>query len=357
MAVAVDMIRLAINGYGRIGRCLLRALYESGHRQQMKVVAINEPAELATIAHLTKYDSTHGRFPAEVSYDVGRLLVNGDSIAVTHHQNLSDLDWAEHEVDLVLECSGQYDSLKQLEGHLDQGVKKVLLSQPGLAPIKPIVWGINQQNIVAEDTIISAASCTSNCITPVINVVHQSFNIECGVITTIHSAMNDQPVIDAYHHTDLRKTRASGQSIIPVETGLAAGIGRVIPDMTGKLEARALRVPTLNVSAMELSVVVTKSPSIEAVNNVLRKVSDGALNGVLGYSEEPLASCDYNHDPRSGIVDAAQTRVSGTLVNVLVWFDNEWAYANRMLEIVDYWTGGMSTKSRSDKSVVHVNEE
>jgi glyceraldehyde-3-phosphate dehydrogenase type I len=328
---------LAINGYGRIGRCLLRALYESGHRQQLQVVAINEPADLATIVHLTKYDSIHGRFPAEVEQGVGRLLVNGDSIAVSHHTSLSDLDWIEYDVDVVLECSGQYGSLSQLEAHVGRGAKKVLLSQPGVAPIKPIVWGINQQSIVSQDTIISAASCTSNCITPVIDVIHRIFNIECGVITTIHSAMNDQPVIDAYHHTDLRKTRASGLSIIPVETGLAAGIGRVIPDMGGKLEARALRVPTLNVSAMELSVVVTKAPTVETVNNALRDASSGALMGVLGYSEEPLASCDYNHDPRSGIVDAAQTRVSGSIVNVLIWFDNEWAYANRMLEIVQYW--------------------
>ncbi|MEH6557834.1 MAG: glyceraldehyde 3-phosphate dehydrogenase NAD-binding domain-containing protein [Oceanicoccus sp.] len=332
-----NVIRLAINGYGRIGRCLLRALYESGHRQQLQVVAINEPADLATIVHLTKYDSTHGRFPAEVEQGVGRLLVNGDSIAVSHHTSLNDLDWIEHGVDVVLECSGQYGSLNQLEAHVGRGAKKVLLSQPGLAPIKPIVWGINQQSISPQDTIISAASCTSNCITPVIDVIHRIFNIECGVITTIHSAMNDQPVIDAYHHTDLRKTRASGLSIIPVETGLAAGIGRVIPDMAGKLEARALRVPTLNVSAMELSVVVTKVPTAETVNNALRDASAGALMGVLGYSEEPLASCDYNHDPRSGIVDAAQTRVSGSIVNVLIWFDNEWAYANRMLEIVQYW--------------------
>lgn len=349
------MIRLAINGYGRIGRCLLRALYESGHRQQMQVVAINEPADLATITHLTKYDSTHGRFPGEVEQGAGRLLVNGDSIAVSHHLDIADLNWAEYEVDIVLECSGQYDSLNQLERHLGRGAKKVLLSQPGLAPIKPIVWGINQQSISEPDAIISAASCTSNCITPVIEVIHRVFNIECGVITTIHSAMNDQPVIDAYHHTDLRKTRASGLSIIPVETGLAAGIGRVIPAMAGKLEARALRVPTLNVSAMELSVVVTRPPSVETVNNALREASGGALMGVLGYSEEPLASCDYNHDPRSGIVDAAQTRVSGSIVNVLVWFDNEWAYANRMLEIVQYWAGwavNTSPENSYDKSLV-----
>ncbi len=331
------MIRLAINGYGRIGRCLLRALYESGRRQQMQVVAINEPADLATIAHLTKYDSTHGRFPAEVGFDTGQLVVNGDRIAVSHHADLNDLDWAGRKIDIVLECSGQYDSLDQLERHLGPSVAKVLLSQPGLAPIKPIVWGINQHHVAPDDRIISAASCTSNCITPVVDVIHRAFTIECGVITTIHSAMNDQPVIDAYHHTDLRKTRASGQSIIPVETGLAAGIGRVIPDMVGKLEARALRVPTLNVSAMELSAVVTGAPTIETVNNALREAAGGALIGVLGYSEEPLASCDYNHDARSGIVDAAQTRVIGSIVNVLVWFDNEWAYANRMLDIVEYW--------------------
>lgn len=333
------MIRLAINGYGRIGRCVLRALYESDYRQQMQVVAINEPADLATVAHLTKYDSTHGRFPEAVSAGQGQLLINGDSIAVTHLTELEQMPWANHQVDLVLECTGLYQNPSELEVHRQRGAGRVLLSQPGEPPLKAVVWGINQQTLLKEDTLASAASCTSNCITTTIAVLHRVFSIESGVITTIHSAMNDQPVLDAYHHTDLRKTRAASQSIIPVDTGLAAGIGRVIPELEGKFAARALRVPTLNVSAMELSLVVAENVSAESVNSALQQAAEGELKGILGYSDEPLASCDYNHDPRSGIVDAGQTRVSGHQINVLVWFDNEWAYANRMLDVVSYWWG------------------
>ena len=331
------MIRLAINGYGRIGRCVLRALYESDYREQMQVVAINEPADLATIVHLTKYDSTHGRFPAEVKAVERGLSVSGDEIAVTHFEQLADLNWGAQAIDVVLECSGIYDRVEILQQHIQQGAAKVLLSQPGIAPIKPIVCGINEQILSADETIASAASCTSNGISPVIAVLHKAFTVQSGIITTIHSAMNDQPVIDAYHHTDLRKTRAAGQSIIPVDTGLAAGVGRIIPELDGRFQARALRVPTLNVSAMELTVTVDQAVTIETVNNALRLAAEGDLIGILGYSEEPLASCDFNHDPRSGIVDAGQTRVSGNIVNILVWFDNEWGYANRMLDVVSLW--------------------
>jgi glyceraldehyde-3-phosphate dehydrogenase type I len=336
------MIRLAINGYGRIGRCVLRALYESDYHQQMRVVAINEPADLTTIAHLTKYDSTHGRFPAKVGIEGESLRVNGDVIAVTHHETLAALDWQQYQqagqpIDVVLECSGQFDREEDLQQHIQQGAGRVLLSQPGTVPIKPIVRGINQQALTAQDRIASAASCTSNCILPVIDVLHKAFEIRSGVVTTIHSAMNDQPVIDAYHHTDLRKTRAAGQSIIPVDTGLAAGIGRILPELEGRFVARALRVPTLNVSAMELSIEVARPASSEQVNQVLAAAASGSLAGILGYSNEPLASCDYNHDPRSGVVDAGQIRVIGNLINVLVWFDNEWGYANRMLDVVHDW--------------------
>lgn len=332
------MLRLAINGYGRIGRCVVRALYESDYHRQMQVVAINEPANLATIAHLTQYDSTHGRFPASVTATSEGLLQVGDhAIAVSHHGQLADLDWSRAAVDVVLDCSGQYTGLEQLQLHRQRGARKVLLSQPGTAPIKPIVLGVNQACLSADDDIVSAASCTSNCVTPVIAVLDQAFGIEAGIITTIHSAMNDQPVIDAYHHTDLRKTRAAGQSIIPVDTGLAAGIGRILPQLRTKFAARALRVPTTNVSAMELSITVAGQPSVEAVNQALLQASQGELAGILGFSDEPLASCDYNHDPRSAIVDAGQTRVSGSMVNVLLWFDNEWGYANRMLDIIHRW--------------------
>jgi erythrose-4-phosphate dehydrogenase len=337
MSTAEQPIRIAINGYGRIGRCVLRALYESNYRRQIKVVAINEPADCATIAHLTKYDSTHGRFPADVSASGDVLTINGDQIAVSHFESIDDLDWTAQDVDVVLECTGLYDQSYQLQQHIAQGAKRVLLSQPGEPAIKAIVHGINQQQLQADDQLVSAASCTSNCIVPVINVLHREFAVQSGVITTIHSAMNDQPVIDAYHHTDLRKTRAAGQSIIPVDTGLAAGIGRLLPELEDKFAARALRVPTTNVSIMELSVQVENSVDTESVNNALREIAGGDLMGVLGVTDEPLASCDFNHDPRSGIVDLGQTRVSGQVVNVLVWFDNEWGYANRMLDVVQSW--------------------
>ncbi|MGK0499401.1 MAG: glyceraldehyde-3-phosphate dehydrogenase type I [Oceanicoccus sp.] len=331
------MIRLAINGYGRIGRCVLRALYESNYRAEMQVVAINEPADLATIVHLTKYDSTHGRFLAEVEAIKRGIRINNDEIVVSHYDSLQQVDWSASDIDVVLECSGNYPAVEQLQQHIQGGAKRVLLSQPGNAPIKAIVCGINHDSLSANDIIASAASCTSNGITPVISVLHQTFAVQAGIITTIHSAMNDQPVLDAYHDTDLRKTRASGQSIIPVDTGLAAGIGRVIPELDGCFEARALRVPTLNVSAMELTITVSQAVTVETVNSTLRAASEGDLMDILGYSEEPLASCDFNHDPRSAIVDAGQTRVSGNIVNVLVWFDNEWAYANRMLDVVAHW--------------------
>lgn len=339
MIAAGGPIRIAINGYGRIGRCVLRALHESGHRDQIKLVAINEPADLATIGHLTRYDSTHGRFPGAVAVEGNCLHINRDTIAVSHIEALDELPWHDQGIDVVLECSGLYRHLAELEQHLQQGAGKVLLSQPGEHELKAVVWGLNQTTLSGEDRVVSAASCTSNAVLPVIAVLHRAFNIDSGIITTIHSAMNDQPVLDAYHHTDLRKTRASSQSIIPVDTSLAAGVGRVMPGLEGRFSARALRVPTLNVSAIELSVVAGAEATVESVNNALRQAAQDDLMDILGYSEEPLASCDFNHDARSGIVDAGQTRVCGRQISVLIWFDNEWAYANRMLDIVSYWHG------------------
>lgn len=333
-------LRLAINGYGRIGRCALRALYESGLRARMQVVAINEPADLATIAHLTRYDTTHGRFPGEVAVAGEDLIVNGDRITVTHHSTLEPLPWADLGVDLVLECSGAYTEPAQLAGHLQAGAKRVVLSAPGAPDIPVVVFGINHAELQPWQTLISTASCTTNCIVPVIDALDEAFGIESGIITTIHSAMNDQPVLDAYHHNNLRKTRAAGQSIIPVETGLASGIGRVLPGLEGRFQAQALRVPTINVSAMQLAVVLKHPPAtMVEINCALAEAAAGRLAGVLGYTDEPLASCDFNHDPRSGIVDASQTRVAGAQASVLTWFDNEWAYANRMLDTVAHWLG------------------
>lgn len=331
-------IRLAINGYGRIGRCVLRALYESGARTKMQVVAINEPADPAAIAYLTRYDSTHGRFPGAVQLDGNTLIVNDDRIALSAENSLEALDWHPHAVDVVLECTGTFSSRAQAEQHLCAGARRVLFSQPADQDIDAaIVCGVNDHLLNPQSAVLSCASCTTNAIVPVIQALDEQFGVINGVITTIHSAMNDQPVLDAYHHTDLRKTRAALHSLIPVDTKLARGIERILPHLHGRFEAQALRVPTQNVSAIDLSVLLQAPVTAATVNDSLRLAAATRLTGILGYTEEPLASCDFNHDSRSGIVDASQTRVSGQLAKVLVWFDNEWAYANRMLDVLQRW--------------------
>ncbi len=335
------MLRLAINGYGRIGRSVLRALYESPMRDQLSVVAINEIADARTVLHLSRYDSTHGRFPEQVIGNNESLSVAGDRITLLCSPDIGRLPWADLGVDMVLECTGAFSDRATAEQHLEQGARKVLFSQPAQADVDAtVVYGVNHRTLKGTDTIVSNASCTTNGIVPVIQALEAAVGIESGTITTIHSLMNDQPVLDAYHHTDLRKTRASAYSIIPVETELARGIGRILPGLAERFTAQALRVPTLNVSAMDLTVQTNSATSVEAINSALASAAVDHFDGVLGYTEEPLASCDFNHDPRSSIIDASQTRVSGTrLVKVLTWFDNEWAYANRMLDVAQYWGG------------------
>ena len=332
-------LRLAINGYGRIGRSVLRALVERKLLGELQVVAINELADLDTIAYLTRYDSTHGRFPAAVSIDSGELHLGDWPIAISHIENTADLPWAQHNVDVVLECSGAFSDRQTAEQHLAAGAKRVLFSQPASADVDAtLIYGINHQQLKSEHSIVSAASCSTNCVAPVISALHDALGIEAGVITTIHSAMNDQPVLDSYHHTDLRKTRGALQSIIPVDTALAKGIDRVLPQLAGRFEAQAMRVPTQNVSAIDLSIQVEQDTSEAEVNRILHRAALDRLSGVLAYTEEPLASCDFNHDAHSGTVDASQTRVAGKrLVKVLIWFDNEWGYANRMVDILNYW--------------------
>ena len=334
------MLRVAINGYGRIGRSVLRALYESNARQWVQVVAINEPAETKTMAHLTRYDSTHGRFPGTVEWQQDKLVVNDDVIQICHQEDLSQLPWTNFGIDVVLECSGTFSDRSTAALHITAGATRVLFSQPAESNVDAtIVYGINHQVLSGDETIISSASCSTNCVVPVISVLNDSFGVDGGVITTIHSAMNDQPVIDAYHHTDLRKTRGAMQSIIPVDTELALGIDRLLPELTGRFQAQAMRVPTANVSAIDLSIMLNNQVDVDAINRALSNASEGYLTDVLGYTEEPLASCDFNHDPRSGIVDASQTRVSqNKLVKVLIWFDNEWGYANRMLDTLRHWS-------------------
>ena len=333
------MIPVAINGFGRIGRCLLRALHESDYRSEFRVVAINELADRETICHLTKYDSTHGRFPGKVSLEAENLLVDGAKIRLLHHSQIAELPWRELGVELVCECTGSFTDRLTAEQHLQAGASKVLFSQPADRDVdQTIVYGVNHQALSSDLKVVSAASCTTNAVVPVIKILHQTLGIEFGIIRTIHAAMHDQPVIDAYHHTDLRKTRAAFESLIPVETGLAAGIERILPEMSGRFEAVAMRVPVSNVSAIDLSLYFDQKTTAEHINTLLKQAAQSQYQDLLGYTEEPLASCDFVHDAHSGIIDASQTTVAGGhLAKLLIWFDNEWGYANRMLDVACSW--------------------
>ncbi|AWL11118.1 Erythrose-4-phosphate dehydrogenase [Saliniradius amylolyticus] len=329
------MIKVAINGFGRIGRNVLRALYETGRNQQIQIVAINELAKPEGIAHLLKYDTAHGRFGFNVALDGDQLLVAGDRIQLLHRESIEQLPWAELGVDVVLECTGVYGNRQSGEAHLKQGAKRVLYSQPATPDVDAtVIYGINDHELTGDHQLVSNGSCTTNCIVPVIQALDQAFGVDSGTITTIHSSMHDQQVIDAYHD-DLRRTRAASQSIIPVDTRLAAGIERILPKFSGRFEAIAVRVPTINVTAMDLSLTVFDEVNREKVNQALMQARDGRLSGILGYTEEPLVSVDFNHDPHSAIVDGSQTRVSHKhLIKTLVWCDNEWGFANRMLDTV-----------------------
>ena len=327
-------IRIAINGFGRIGRSVVRALYENGKTDQFTLVSINELAPSSGIAHLLKYDSTHGRFPFEVSQNDNQLVIDGDEVTLTHISSLNSLPWQHQDIDIVLDCTGKYGSQADGLNHINRGAKKVLFSHPGSQDIDAtIIYGINHKTLSSDDRIVSNGSCTTNCIVPVIKVIDEAFGVESGTITTIHSSMHDQQVIDAYHK-DLRRSRAASQSIIPVDTKLAAGIERILPKFKGRFEAIAVRVPTLNVTAMDLSITVNNDVSIDDINQAIISASkEQDLSGILAYTEEPLVSVDFNHDPHSCIVDGNQTRVSHKrLVKMLIWCDNEWGFANRMLD-------------------------
>jgi len=340
------MLRVAINGYGRIGRSVLRALYEGGYRDQIQVVAINELSDLETISYLTRYDTTHGRFPHTVTTEQDKLIVAGDEIQVLTQENPSDIDWQALNIDLLLECSGSFSTVEGAQAFINAGVPRLLLSQPADAEAEAtIVYGFNHTHIDPEQNIISAASCTTNCLIPVLDGLSSLVGVEHGTTQTIHSAMNDQPVIDAYHTKDLRLTRAALSSIIPVDTGLAKGIGRMLPELGGKIACNAVRVPTLNVSVIDMVVRTHKPVTVERVNEYFKLLSETKYAGILGYSEEAHASVDFNHDARSVIIDATQTKVvDGRLVKLLCWFDNEWAYANRMLDVAVYWAKKLQEK-------------
>lgn len=326
-------VRVAINGFGRIGRSCLRALYENNYRSNIEVVLINEPAASSAMAHLLKYDSSHGRFKFAVQHHDDQLTVNDDVIALTHETAIEAIDWRLHNVDIVIDCTGVFGSQEDGQRYLKQGVKRVLFSHPGKPDVDfTAIYGINHQQLTHQHKVISNGSCTTNCIVPVIGLLDDAFGIDSGAITTIHSAMHDQQVIDAYH-ADLRRTRAAGRSIIPVDTRLARGIERIMPHLQGRFEAIAVRVPTTNVTAMDLSVTLNSDATLEAVNTVIREAARGPLKAIIDYTEEPLVSIDFNHDPHSSIVDGTQTRVSHKrLVKLLCWCDNEWGFANRLLD-------------------------
>ena len=326
-------VRIAINGFGRIGRNVVRALYESGRRAEISVVAINELADAEGMAHLLKYDTSHGRFSWEVRQQNNQLWVGDDAIRILHERNLDALPWRELGVDVVLDCTGVYGDRADGEMHLAAGAKKVLFSHPGSADLDAtVVYGVNHRQLLPEHRIVSNASCTTNCIIPVIKLLDDAFGIESGTVTTIHSAMHDQQVIDAYHK-DLRRTRAASQSIIPVDTRLSAGITRIFPKFCDRFEAIAVRVPTINVTAIDLSVTVAQKVNPGDINQLFQKAASGVFRGIVDYTELPLVSIDFNHDPHSAIIDGTQTRVSGEhLIKTLVWCDNEWGFANRMLD-------------------------
>ena len=338
--------RIAINGFGRIGRTVLRAwTARAALHETVEIAAINEIADPETVAHLARYDSTHGRFPGTVALTDQSLQVNGQSISLLRETRIDNLPWRDLDIDLVIESTGAFSDRITAEQHISSGARRVLFSQPAQPDVDAtIVWGLNQSELQADHRVISAGSCTTNALCPVLKIIDDTFGIEAGTITTVHSAMNDQPVLDAYHHTDLRKTRAAFHSIIPVDTELAVGIPRILPRLTDKLTAHALRVPTLNVSALDITLQTRSSCDATAVNGALMAAAESSLMGILGIATEPLASCDFNGESCSGVVDASQTQVAGDrLVKILVWFDNEWAYAQRLLDIIQHV--GTLTKS------------
>ena len=325
-------IKVAINGYGRIGRNVLRALYESGRTNEVQVVAINDLGDAKILGHLTRYDTAHGKFPGTVEVSDGAIVVNGDRIRVTSERDPSRLPWGELGVDVVLECTGLFTKKEKAAAHLAAGARKVLISAPGTDVDATVVYGVNHGVLKAGDTVISNASCTTNCLAPMAQVLHQKFGILQGLMTTVHAYTNDQVLTDVYHE-DVRRARSATQSMIPTKTGAAAAVGLVLPQLKGKLDGFAIRVPTINVSIVDLTFTAGKATSVDEVNAAVREAANGPLKGILAYTEEPLVSVDFNHNPASSTFDATLTKViDGTLVKVCSWYDNEWGFSNRMLD-------------------------
>jgi glyceraldehyde 3-phosphate dehydrogenase len=326
-------IRVAINGYGRIGRNILRAHYEGGKfKNEIQIVAINDLGNAESNAHLTRYDTAHGKFPGTVTVEGDSMIVNGDTIKVFAERNPANLPWGELNVDVVLECTGFFTTKEKASAHIAGGAKKVIISAPGGKDVDAtIVYGVNHGVLKATDTVISNASCTTNCLAPMAKPLNDAIGIVNGLMTTIHAYTNDQVLTDVMHE-DLRRARSATQSMIPTKTGAAAAVGLVLPELNGKLDGYAMRVPTINVSVVDLTFVAARDTSVEEINSVLKAASEGALKGILDYNTAPLVSVDFNHNPASSTYDETLTKVSGRLVKVSSWYDNEWGFSNRMLD-------------------------
>jgi glyceraldehyde 3-phosphate dehydrogenase len=326
-------IRVAINGYGRIGRNIIRAHYEGGKKHDIQFVAVNDLGDAKTNAHLTRYDTAHGKFPGTVVVEGDAMLVNGDRIQVCAKRNPAELPWKDLGVDLVMECTGLFTSKEKAGAHLAAGAKKVIISAPGGKDVDAtVVYGVNHNVLKASHTVISNASCTTNCLAPMVKAINDKIGVVCGLMTTIHAYTNDQVLTDVYHE-DLRRARSATMSMIPTKTGAAAAVGLVLPELNGKLDGYAIRVPTINVSVVDLSFVAKRATTVEEVNNTVKQAAEGELRGVLVYNTEPLVSIDFNHNPASSIFDATLTKVTGsTLVKASAWYDNEWGFSNRMLD-------------------------
>jgi glyceraldehyde 3-phosphate dehydrogenase len=325
-------VNVAINGYGRIGRMVLRALYESRRTKEIAIKAVNDLGDAATNVYLTRYDTAHGPFGGEVRVDGSDMVVNGDRIRVLAHRNPAELPWKELGIDIVLECTGLFTTKAKAGAHITSGAMKVVISAPAGEDVDAtIVYGVNHRSLKASDTVISNASCTTNCLAPLVKPLHQKIGVVQGLMTTIHSYTNDQVLTDVFHK-DLRRARSATQSMIPTKTGAAAAVGLVLPELKGKLDGFAVRVPTINVSIVDLTFTAARDTSVNEINATMRDAADGELKGVLAYSDEPLVSVDFNHNPVSSTYDATLTRVIGRLVKVCAWYDNEWGFANRMLD-------------------------
>jgi len=330
---------IGINGYGRIGQSVLRAIYASPYRAFFKIGANNDLADIETLTYLTRYDTTHGRFPHPLHHEKDNLFIDESCVRVFNEPDPAKVQWQEMNVDLIMECSGSFSDRPTAVQHIRSGGKKLLFSHPATPEVDAtIVYGYNHELLKAEHTVVSNASCTTNCIVPILNLLDRHFGIEHGVTTTIHSAMNDQPVIDSYHRPNLRLSRSALHSIIPVDTSLAKGIDRLMPQLAGRFQCLHVRVPTINVSVMDISIYLRREASDTEINELFFAASQNELKDIVGYTEEPHASVDFNGDPHSAIVDGTQTKVSGKrLLKMLIWFDNEWGFAHRMLDVAHYW--------------------